>query len=68
MNIFSSEPDIIANGVKYFKISAFTFIPMGITLTLTAVLRSVRETRVPLILAIVAFFANIFFNWVFISF
>ncbi|MBQ2116791.1 MAG: MATE family efflux transporter [Lachnospiraceae bacterium] len=66
MNIFSSEPDIIANGVRYFKISAFTFIPMGITLTLTAVLRSVRETRVPLILAIVAFFANIFFNWVFI--
>lgn len=66
MTIFSNEQPIIANGAKYFKISAFTFIPMGITLTLTAILRSVRETRVPLIFAIVTFFTNIFFNWLFI--
>lgn len=66
MHIFSSETDIISNGIKYFQISAFTFIPMGLTLTLTAVLRSVRETRAPLVFAIVAFVTNILFNWMFI--
>ncbi len=66
MSIFSKELPIIGFGAMYFKISAFTFIPMGITLTLTAILRSVRETKVPLIFAIITFFTNIFFNWVFI--
>lgn len=66
MELFSNEQPVILNGAKYFRISAFTFIPTGITLTLTAILRSVRETKVPLIFAIVTFFTNIFFNWVFI--
>lgn len=66
MGIFSNEKDIIACGIKYFRISAFTFVPMGITLTMTAVLRSVRETRFPLRMAILALVTNIFFNWVFI--
>lgn len=66
MGLFSNEEDIIANGVGYFKISAFSFVPMGITLTITAVFRSVRETRFPLYMSIIAFFTNIFFNWIFI--
>ncbi len=66
MGIFSNEQEIIDAGILYFQISAFTFIPMGITLTVTAVLRSVRETRFPLHMSILALFTNIFFNWVFI--
>lgn len=66
MGFFSNETDIIDSGILYFQISAFTFIPMGLTLTLTAVLRSVRETKFPLYMAILALFTNIFFNWVFI--
>lgn len=66
MGIFSDETEIIESGVLYFQISAFTFIPMGLTLTLTAVLRSVRETRFPLYMAMLALFTNVFFNWVFI--
>ncbi|MCR5100311.1 MAG: MATE family efflux transporter, partial [Butyrivibrio sp.] len=41
MGFFSNETSIIDSGVLYFQISAFTFVPMGISLTLTAVLRSV---------------------------
>ena len=66
MKIYASDAQIIDNGIRYFKISAFTFIPMGISLTLTAILRSVREVKGPLYISIMAFFVNIFFNWVFI--
>ncbi|MCR5033688.1 MAG: MATE family efflux transporter [Lachnospiraceae bacterium] len=66
MGIFSNETPIIESGIRYFQISAFTFVPMGITLTTTAVLRSVRETKFPLYMSILALFTNIFFNWVFI--
>lgn len=66
MGIFTDDQEIIASGIRYFQISAFTFVPMGITLTMTAVLRSIRETKFPLYMAILAFFTNIFFNWLFI--
>ena len=39
---------------------------MGISLTLTLILRSVRKVMVPLWTSIICFFVNIFFNWVFI--
>lgn len=66
MGIFTSDPEIIEKGSLYFKISAFAYIPTGISLTLTSVLRSMREVKLPLIMSIVAFFTNIFFNWMFI--
>lgn len=39
---------------------------MGVSLTMTLVLRSMRKVMVPLITSIICFFVNIFFNWVFI--
>lgn len=66
MKIYTKDPQIIAKGVLYFRISALAYIPTGLSLTLTAILRSVRQVNLPLITSIVAFFVNIFFNWVFI--
>ena len=66
MGIYTNDPGIIEMGARYFRISALTFIPTGLSLTLTAVMRSVRQVQLPLITSIVAFFVNIFFNWVFI--
>lgn len=66
MGIYTNDPGIINKGTLYFRISAFAYIPTGLSLTLTAILRSVRQVNLPLITSIVAFFVNIFFNWIFI--
>ncbi len=66
MRIFTPEADIIEKGALYFRVSAATFPMMGISQTLTMVLRSARQVRLPLVTSIIAFFVNIFFNWVFI--
>jgi putative MATE family efflux protein len=66
MRIYTIEEPIIEKGILYFRISAAAYLMMGLSLTLTAILRSVREVKVPLVSSIVAFFVNIFFNWVFI--
>mgnify|MGYP003290188122 CR=1 FL=1 len=66
MRIYANDSNVIKNGIRYFEISAFTFIPTGISLTLTAIMRSVREVKFPLIVSILTFFVNIFFNWMFI--
>lgn len=66
MSIFTDDAAVIEKGRIYFLWSSPTYILMGISLTLTLILRSVRRVMVPLVTSIICFFVNIFFNWVFI--
>lgn len=66
MGVYTNDIDVIEKGRIYFLISAPTYVLMGISLTLTLVLRSVRKVMVPLVTSIICFFVNVFFNWVFI--
>ena len=66
MRMYTNDEAIIVDGVRYFRYSAFAYIPLGIALCITQVLRSCRSVKLPLITSIVAFFANIFINWVLI--
>lgn len=66
MRIYTPDEAIVAQGVQYLKISAFTFLLHGLSQTITAVLRSVRQVKLPLYTSVIAFFVNVFFNWVFI--
>ena len=66
MSVFTSDAQVIEKGRIYFLVSSPTYLLMGISLTLTLILRSVRKVMVPLITSIICFFVNIFFNWMFI--
>ena len=66
MSIFTEDAAVIEKGRIYFLWSSPTFLLMGVSLTMTLVLRSMRKVMVPLITSIICFFVNIFFNWVFI--
>ncbi len=66
MKMYTTDPEIIAYGVTYLRWLLPTYWCMGFSLTCTIVLRSVGQVRVPLICSILAFFVNVFFNWVFI--
>lgn len=66
MTIYTPDDPIIQEGALYLRICAFTFLLHGLSQTITAVLRSVRQVQIPLYTAVVAFFVNIFFNWIFI--
>lgn len=66
MSIYTGDPDVIAAGRTYFLVCSPCYLLMGISLTLTLILRSVRKVMVPLITSIISFFVNIFFNWLFI--
>lgn len=66
MNIYTPDADVAECGAKYLRICAFTYVFHGLAMTITAVLRSVRQVKLPLVSSIIAFFVNIFANWVFI--
>lgn len=66
MRIYTSDAEIIKYGVIYLKWMIPTYFCMGFSLICTIVLRSVGQVRIPLACSIIAFFVNVFSNWVFI--
>ncbi len=66
MGFYTPDSSVVEKGALYFRVSIPTYLFMGISLTLTMILRSVGKVYVPLMTSIISFFTNIFFNWVFI--
>lgn len=66
MQIYTTDTAVIADGVRYFRWSVPCYLLLGFSLTTTIVLRSIGQVKIPLICSIIAFFINVFFNWVFI--
>lgn len=66
MRIYTSEEDIISEGIKYLEWSVVTYFLLGLSLTTTIVLRNVKQVRIPLYTSIGAFFVNIAANYMFI--
>lgn len=60
------DPVTIAYGATYLRWMIPTYYCMGLSLTCTIVLRSVKQVKIPLYCSVIAFFVNVFFNWVFI--
>ncbi len=66
MSIYTAEADVIAYGVKYLKVVAFSMLFMLLTIPVTLILRSAGKANVPLYSAIGAFVLNILCNYIFI--
>lgn len=66
MRIYTDEEPIIAYGVRYLRWMIPTYFCTGLSLVCTIVLRTVGQVKIPLICSVIAFFVNVFSNWVFI--
>ena len=66
LRLFTADGNILSVGAPYVRLIGVTFIFAGLSSTATYLLRSIGQTRVPLIGSLIAFFLNLFFNWVFI--
>lgn len=66
MRFYTTDTKVIENGIRYLMVSAFSFFPTGVSLTLTAILRSAREVKAPLVISSISFGINVLANWIFI--
>ncbi len=66
LRIFTSEPAVIAEGVIYLRIIAFSFVITGITQTYLLVMRSVERVMVATVVYFVSLICNVALNAVFI--
>ncbi|MBE6914439.1 MAG: MATE family efflux transporter [Ruminococcaceae bacterium] len=66
LRCYTNDLAVVAAGRGYMRLIGSTFIMAGMSSTATYLLRSTGHVRVPLICSIIAFFVNLFFNYVFI--
>jgi putative MATE family efflux protein len=63
IGLYSSDPAVIALGGKYLKIACLGYIPMAITSSFSAALRSTENVRLPMITSVIALTINTFLNY-----
>lgn len=66
MSIYTPEAEVIEQGVRYLRITVFVYLLHGTSLVTAQLMRSVGQARLGLFVSIIAFFVNVFFNYVFI--
>lgn len=66
MRLFTHEEAVVAQGVRYLKVTAFIYLIHGTSLVTSFLMRSVRQPKLGLWVSIVSFVVNVFANWVFI--
>lgn len=66
MRMYSDLDDVINLGCMYFRLSVPTYFFVGLSLTVTIALRSVRQVKLPFLVSIGAFSINLCANYIFI--
>ena len=66
LRIFTSDPVVIAEGIKYLRIVAFTYIMIGITQAYLYIMRSVERVIVATVVYMLSLICNIIMNSIFI--
>lgn len=66
MKIFTNDPAVIAQGILYLRIVAFSYVLMGITQVYLYVMRSVERVVVATVVYLVSLIVNVILNAIFI--
>ncbi len=66
MRTYTPEGDVIEAGAKYLRITALIFLPHGLCLVMSNIVRSIGNTRLGLIVSSISFAVNIGANYIFI--
>lgn len=66
MQIFTSEPAVIEEGVKYLKIIAFSYIMVSFTMIYLNIMRSMERVVISTLVYLVSFLINLVLNLIFI--
>lgn len=62
MRIFTGDPEVIAEGIKYLRIVAFSYIMMGITQVYLYIMRSVERVIVATVVYLASLICNVIWN------
>ena len=66
MNAFTKDPLVIRQGVEYFRIMGYTYLPAGFASATLIMLRAVASVKIALVVSSSTLLTNLCLNWIFI--
>ena len=66
MRIYTPDPAVIEQGVRYLRITTFVFVIHGTSLVAEQLMRSVGQARLGLVVSSISFVVNLIANYIFI--
>lgn len=63
MLIFTKDPLVVEEGVKYIKIVSWSYVIFGFTATYLTMMRSVEVVKIAVVSSVMAMCLNVFFNY-----
>jgi len=66
MRLFTAEPEVISEGVKYLRIVVWTYIPLTVSILYLNILRSVEKVAISMAIHLIGLVVNIGLNAVLI--
>lgn len=66
MKVFTNDPEVIAEGIRYLRIVAFSYVMMGITQVYLFTMRSVERVVIATVVYLISLICNVILNGVFI--
>ena len=62
MRLFTSEPEVIAEGAKYLRIVVWTYIPLTFSLIYLSIMRSVEKVAISTVIHLLGLVVNVALN------
>ena len=66
LSFFTQDAALIQSGIEYLQYACYTFLPIGISMSISASMRCIGETKLPLAVSALSVLTNTFFNYCFI--
>lgn len=66
MSVYSSDPIVIELGAEYLRVISFSYLLIAITFTRNSAMRSIGQTRIPMVTTCIALVCNFILNYIFI--
>ena len=63
LNFFTKDITLIEAGVSYLRFACFTFLPLGISMSISGAMRCIGETKIPLVASVISVGINTFLNY-----
>ena len=66
LKFFTNDASIVMAGVQYLRVACFTFLPIGLSMTISGAMRCIGETKIPLVISVISVIINTVLNYCFI--
>ena len=63
LSFFTKDITLIDVGVSYLRFACFTFLPLGISMSISGAMRCIGETKIPLVASVISVGVNTFLNY-----